>query len=185
MPIPNTKVLLNSTLLAGGGFTLTPNAAGDFSPALTGVASASWVAGVGDLNGDGVADIAIGSAGDDDKAVDAGRIFVTLSSFAAGTTHGIADALPGSLIIDGVNAGRYRHKSTCRLDIGVCIGGSGKWRNGARKEIGAVWIYLLVKEPNDKSRVACADSVVVFSDAICDWRSYEINRLRGARVRIS
>lgn len=73
MPIPNTKIFLNSTILAGGGFPLKPNAAGDFTLGVTGVASGSWVAGVGDLNGDGVADIVIGSAGDDDKAADGCR----------------------------------------------------------------------------------------------------------------
>jgi len=146
MPIPNTKVLLNSTLLAGGGFTLTPNAAGDFSPALTGVASASWVAGVGDLNGDGVADIAIGSAGDDDKAVDAGRIFVTLSSFAAGTTHGIADALPGSLIIDGVNAGDMAGSSIAGIadmngdGMGELLIGAPGMARGAAADAGAAFV---------------------------------------------
>ena len=105
MPVPNTKVFLGSTILAGGGYSLTPNAAGDFAPTVTGNSAPAWLASVGDLNGDGVADIAVGASGDDDKALDAGRIFVTLSIFAAGSSSGLADVATGSFIIDGVNAG--------------------------------------------------------------------------------
>ncbi len=146
MPIPNTKVLLNSTILAGGGFTLRPNAAGDFTPALTGVASGSWVAGVGDLNGDGVADIDIGPAGDDDKAADAGRIFVTLSSFAPGTTHGIADALPGSLILDGVAAGDMAGSSVAAIadlngdGLNDLLVGAPGMAKGALADAGAAFV---------------------------------------------
>ena len=102
MPVPNTKILLGSTILSGGGFTLTPNAVGDFAPTLTGLSAPPWLASVGDLNGDGVADLAIGASGDDDRRADAGRIFVTMSNLAAGSSTNIAT---NSWIIDGVNAG--------------------------------------------------------------------------------
>lgn len=146
MPIPNTKVFLNSTILAGVGFNLTPNAVGDFTPALTAVASSSWVAGVGVWNGDGVADIAIGSAGDDGKAADAGRIFVTLSNFAPGTTHGIADALPASLIIDRVNAGDMAWPSVAGIadmngdGMGELLIGAPVIDNGAAADSGAAFV---------------------------------------------
>jgi hypothetical protein len=105
MPIPNTKIYLGSTILAGGGFSLTPNAAGDFAPTVITGSSPNWLAGLGDLNGDGIADIAVGASGDDDKAVDAGRVIVTLSNYGPGSSTGLTDALTTQLIIDGVNAG--------------------------------------------------------------------------------
>lgn len=102
MPVPNTKIFLGSTILSGGGFTLTPNAVGDFAPTLTGLSAPAWLASVGDLNGDGIVDLAIGASGDDDRQADAGRIFVTMSNLAAGSSTNIAT---NSWIIDGVNAG--------------------------------------------------------------------------------
>ena len=146
MPIPNTKIFLNSTILAGGGFGLTPNAAGDFTPLVTGVPSTSWVAGVGDLNGDGVADIAVGASGDDDKAADAGRIFVTLSNFAPGLTHGLADALPGGMIIDGVFAGDMAGAAVAGIadmnadGMGEILIGAPGMAKGALADAGAAFV---------------------------------------------
>ncbi len=102
MPIPNTKIFLGSTILAGGGFKLLPNTAGDFRTPFGGLSSPAWMASVGDLNGDGVVDIAIGASGDDDKLLNAGRIFVTMGGLVAGGSTNVAT---NSWIIDGVNAG--------------------------------------------------------------------------------
>ena len=77
MPIPNTKALLGSTILAGGGYSFVTNAPGDLAPVITGAPVPSFVAGIGDLDGDGRADFIFGAPGDDDKALDAGRVFVS------------------------------------------------------------------------------------------------------------
>ena len=108
MPIPNTKVFLNSAILTGGGYTLTPNAAGDLTSTLAPAPATGWIASVGDLNGDGIAEVAVGAAGDDDKAAEAGRIYVLLGEPTPGSSVGLADGVLGQVdtwIIDGVNAG--------------------------------------------------------------------------------
>lgn len=105
MPVPNTKVLLNSTILAGGGYSFTTNAAGDLAPTVTGSPTAQWVAGIADLNGDGLADFVFGAPGDDDKAPQAGRIFVSLGAPIAGNSGILGAGSAGTITIDGVHAG--------------------------------------------------------------------------------
>jgi Ca2+-binding RTX toxin-like protein len=106
MPIPYTKLSLSAAVAsATGGYRLLPQAAGDFAPTITGVPAAAWVSGITDLNGDGIADFIIGAPGDDDKAVDAGRIFVAFGSATGGTTNALASAALPEIIIDGVTAG--------------------------------------------------------------------------------
>ena len=97
MPVPQTKIFLNSTILAGGGYTLTPNAAGDLTSTLAPAPATGWVASVGDLNDDCIADVAVGAAGDDDKAAEAGRIFVMLGAPAAGSSVVLPNGVPGSV----------------------------------------------------------------------------------------
>lgn len=104
MPVPDTKLYLSSALASGGGYTIVPNAAGDFAPTVTGVSAPAWVTGIADINSDGVADMIIGAPGDDDKTTDAGRVFVTLGHATGGGVETLGDA-SSVVIIDGVNAG--------------------------------------------------------------------------------
>ena len=104
MPIPNNKIFLSSAFGVGSGYRFRPDAAGDFSVTVTGLPHAAWFTGVGDADGDGIEDFAISAPGDNDKAADAGRIFVQLSG--SGFLHnGKLSSLPGEIIIDGVKAG--------------------------------------------------------------------------------
>lgn len=105
MPVPQTKVLLNSTILSGGGITFSAAAAGDLAPVLTGIPSPTWISGITDLNGDGLADFIIGVPGDDDKAANAGRVFVSLGSLTPGSTHVLGADAATSIMIDGWAAG--------------------------------------------------------------------------------
>lgn len=148
MPVPNTKVFLNSAILAGGGYTLTPNAPGDLTSTLAPAPATGWVASVGDLNGDGVADVAVGAAGDDDKAAEAGRIYAMLGAPTAGSTVGLADGVLGQVetwIIDGVNAGDM---------AGFAIAGSADMNADGRGE-------LLIGAPG-MARGAAADAGAAF-----------------------
>ncbi|MBE0554998.1 MAG: FG-GAP repeat protein, partial [Rhodobacteraceae bacterium] len=148
MPVPNTKVFLNSAILAEGGYTLTPNAPGDLTSTLAPAPATGWVASVGDLNGDGVADVAVGAAGDDDKAAEAGRIYAMLGAPTAGSTVGLADGVLGQVetwIIDGVNAGDM---------AGFAIAGSADMNADGRGE-------LLIGAPG-MARGAAADAGAAF-----------------------
>lgn len=103
MTIPANKIQLRASILAGGGYTLTSPAPADMtaSPlALPGGVGAST-----DLNGDGIADLIVGTPGSDDKAVDAGRVFVTLGQALAGSVQDVSHGTPDVIIIDGVHAG--------------------------------------------------------------------------------
>jgi Ca2+-binding RTX toxin-like protein len=105
MPIPKTKIQLSATITAGSGYGLLSPDVGDLTATPLGLVGPSSLASVADLNGDGVADLVIGTPGSDDKAVDAGRIFVTSGAPLAGSTVDLAHAPPAVWIIDGVRAG--------------------------------------------------------------------------------
>lgn len=104
MPIPQTKIFLNATITAGGGYTYLSPDLGDLTATPLAMVGPASVGSVADLNGDGIDDLIIGTPGSNDKAVDAGRVFVELGGQVAGTT---TDAAHGteSYIIDGVQAG--------------------------------------------------------------------------------
>ncbi len=103
MPIPNTKINIASALSSGIANRLLPNTPGDFSQ-LVGVSVPAWVSSIADLNGDGIAEVVVGVGGDDDKALDAGRIVVHRGQSTGGTAVTLTDDL-NDIIIDGINAG--------------------------------------------------------------------------------
>lgn len=103
MPIPNTKILLSSALASGGGFSLLSPAPGDLTAAALGAGGS--LGSVLDLNGDGFADLIVGTPGSDDKAADAGRVFITIGHAAAGSSQDVSHGTPEVIIIDGVKAG--------------------------------------------------------------------------------
>ena len=106
MPIPNTKLHLSPTVSGGGGFVLQASNGGDvLAPPLGGIVGPGSVGSVSDLNGDGLADLIFGAPGSNDKAVDAGRIFVTLGAAAPGSVQDVAHGTPGVFVIDGAHAG--------------------------------------------------------------------------------
>lgn len=104
MALPQTKIFLSNAYASGGAVRFLPNAAGDFGLNASAYTGAPWMSGILDLNGDGVDDLIFGAPGDDDKAVDAGRVFVQLAPVSGGSTVQMGDTL-NEIIIDGVKAG--------------------------------------------------------------------------------
>jgi VCBS repeat-containing protein len=104
MRIHNTKVFLSSELAASRGYTVLPEAPTDLAPTISGNPALTWVSGITDLNGDLLPDFIVGSPGSDDKALDAGRVYVQASHLGDGTTGNLGDTT-SLMIIDGLNAG--------------------------------------------------------------------------------
>ncbi|ESQ87740.1 hypothetical protein ABAC460_18880 [Asticcacaulis sp. AC460] len=105
MPLPATKLYLNSLLTdPAGGYELASETPGDLSDAWTTFPASRWVSGLSDINGDGIADLIVGGAGDDDKDVNAGRIFVRYGSASGGFSEVLPNSVSG-FIIDGINLG--------------------------------------------------------------------------------
>ncbi len=106
MPIPFTKLSLSATVTSTtGGYRLLPGVAGDFSPSTSTIPGAAWVSGIADFNGDFIPDLIIGAPGDDDKLVNAGRIFIQLGKATGGITENLGEDKTIEIIIDGVAAG--------------------------------------------------------------------------------
>jgi hypothetical protein len=103
MPIPSTKVFLSSAVFSSG-YRLISNDTGDLTQTVTGVTAAPWVSGIADLNGDSIADLIVGGPGDDDKEINAGRIYVRYGVSTSGGTTTLPDEING-MVIDGVDLG--------------------------------------------------------------------------------
>ncbi len=146
MPAPVTKIFLSSSNLGVAGYRLMSSAPTDFSSMLAaGTASAPWLAGISDVNGDGVSEIITGVAFDDDKDVDAGRIFVTFGRATGGAAETLGTGVT-SFIIDGVSAGDHAGSSVGSVtDLNgdgkaeILIGASGM-DNGAVLDAGAAFV---------------------------------------------
>ncbi|MFC3175502.1 VCBS domain-containing protein [Novosphingobium bradum] len=105
MPIPNTRVFLNSVLSGNLGIRFSPAAFGDFASLAPGHPVAPWLGSTADLNGDGKADLILGASASDVNGLDSGRVFVTLGGLATGTTTALGAS--AQLIIDGAAAGDH------------------------------------------------------------------------------
>jgi Ca2+-binding RTX toxin-like protein len=81
MPIPLTSLDLASAIGLGWGYVLTPQEPLDFSYlAPDGTAplpGSTWLAAIGDVNGDGLAEILTGVPGSSDQYTNAGRVYLT------------------------------------------------------------------------------------------------------------
>jgi Ca2+-binding RTX toxin-like protein len=106
MPLPATRVILSAAATGSGGYSLTAAEPGDIAYAATGYPSSGWVGVVGDLNGDGIAEVITGAAGSSDKDVDVGRIYVNFGSATGGGAIKLGDAA-SSIRIDGAVVGDH------------------------------------------------------------------------------
>jgi VCBS repeat-containing protein len=109
----------------GEAFEMFPEVVGDLTPLDPTASAAPLMASTSDMNGDSVPDLIFGAPGDDDKAVDAGRIFVLVTPPGGGTTTHYG-ATTGQIIIDGIAAGDR---------AGAAVGGIADLNGDARGDI--------------------------------------------------
>lgn len=152
MPVPQTKIYLGTALSMGKALRFLPNASGDFSLAVSTAPGTTWLGSVGDLDGDGLPDFIFGAPGDDDKAVDAGRVFVQLGAPSPGATLTVSDSLT-NIIIDGVNAGDQAGAAVGSIgDLngdgrGEILVGAPGMENGAAVDAGAAFVIWGMASP--------------------------------------
>jgi Ca2+-binding RTX toxin-like protein len=152
MPVPQTKIYLGTALSMGKALRFLPNASGDFSLTVSASPATKWLGSAGDLDGDGLPDFVFGAPGDDDKAVDAGRVLVHLGAAAPGATITVADSLT-NIIIDGVNAGDRAGAAVGSIgDLngdgrGEILVGAPGMENGAAVDAGAAFVVWGMAAP--------------------------------------
>ncbi len=100
MPLPATKVFLVPATAGAGGYALTPQEPGDFGFAVTGYPTSTWVTTMGDVNGDGIAEIVTGAPGNSDQIAGGGRIYVEFGRATGGVSSKLGDTTT-SFRIDG------------------------------------------------------------------------------------
>lgn len=104
MAITPVKKYLSDVASGIGGYAMDADQPGDINATLGGLSGVPWVAGVADINGDGVPEVVVGTPGSDDKAIDAGRIFVVMGHSSALPSFTMGDPAD-DIVIDGINAG--------------------------------------------------------------------------------
>lgn len=132
-----------STITGGArGFQILPETAGDFDLTLI---SGSWLGSIADLNGDGLAEIIVGSPGSDDKANNAGRIYVLMSGASPTGPVTMGDTA-ADIIIDGLRAADAAGAAVGSIgDLNgdglaeILVGAPGM-ENGASTDAGAAFV---------------------------------------------
>ncbi len=128
-----------AALLFLGSTTLDATPDGVFGRAQTGAGAGTSVAGLGDVNGDGYADIAIGSPLFDGTAIDAGRVDVY---FGGASINTVSDGA----IQSGVTSLRFGSAVAAAHDVNGdgyadLVTGTPFFASGQTNE-GAVYVYL-------------------------------------------
>ena len=159
MPIPATKIFLAPSAAGLGGYTLTPQETGDFALPGMGVS----VAAMGDLNGDGIAEIVAGVPGNSDKSAGGGRVYITFGKPAGGGATALGDPLT-QMRIDGANVNDH---------AGVALAGIADQNGDAAPDL------LIGAALADRGAAADAGTVyVVFANALA--ASVDLNDLNTA-----
>ncbi|WP_270933141.1 beta strand repeat-containing protein [Falsiroseomonas oryzae] len=100
MPLPATKIVLNAATVGAGGYVLTPQEPGDFDFSVTGYPTSTWVGAIGDLDGDGVAEVVTAAPGNSDQEPGGGRVYITFGSATGAAPTKLGDDL-SAFRIDG------------------------------------------------------------------------------------
>ena len=108
-PIPTAYVLFGGAALGSSGAAISAGSPGDFAVRAPATSSHKFAAenglAAGDLDGDGIDDLAIGDASADDGAkADTGAVFVAFGSPSLGGLHDLA-AAPADFTLYGPSAG--------------------------------------------------------------------------------
>jgi Ca2+-binding RTX toxin-like protein len=184
MPLPATKVFLVGATMGSGGYVLQPQETGDFVYAATDFPTASWVTTIGDLNGDGVAEIVTGVPGNGDQEIGGGRVYIEMGLAGGDASIKLGDTLT-SIRLDGAAVDDHVGVAVAAVadqdgnGLQDLLTGAPQADRDGNADAGVAYLFFTPSSPDstdlrDLQDVESGEGYAIFGEAAGDLAGYAL-----------